>query len=287
MPNDAPGMLRPSQPAERARVSFSTGTFYHRSPRYSFDLAHDLGFDGVELVVGPNLVRDGGDATLADSQATGVPVLSVHPPFFPIPGWSRAPADAIPRLVAGAESLGAELCVVHTPAIAQASSPRFYEFAAAVRAGAKSDVVNLTIESSQVNRNARRHVLDDLAEMMKFAVDAGCGVTLDTSHVGANGQDLLTCYEIVRPALRNVHLSDIAWRGSRPRTHLQPGQGMLALRPFLAALARDQYRGLITLEIHPRETGLWSRGRAVNVLRSALAFVRSALDGAMPAHTNS
>jgi sugar phosphate isomerase/epimerase len=36
------------------RISFSTGTFYHRPLAYSLRLARALGYDGVEYVVGPD-----------------------------------------------------------------------------------------------------------------------------------------------------------------------------------------------------------------------------------------
>lgn len=133
------------------------------------------------------------------------------------------------------------------------------------------------LESSQYNKRTRRYYLDDLANLTSFAQAQGCGVTLDTCHAGANGQDILACYEIVRPALVNVHLSDVVWRNGKPRTHRLPGEGELPLRAFLAALARDGYDGLITLEIHPREVGLLNRARAARRLRQAAEFVRTAI----------
>ncbi|HLJ80129.1 MAG TPA: sugar phosphate isomerase/epimerase, partial [Ktedonobacterales bacterium] len=137
--------------------------------------------------------------------------------------------------------------------------------------------IEITLESSQYNLRTHRYLLDDLRALVEFAQQRGCAVTFDTCHAGANGEDLLECYEIVRPALRNVHLSDVAWRGGKPITHRLPGEGTLPLAAFLGLLARDGYDGLITLEIHPREAGFWSRARSVRRLKKALAFVRGAI----------
>jgi len=151
-------------------------------------------------------------------------------------------------------------------------------YQAALRMGREAGGgLTLTIESNQYNRRGKRFLLDDLRRLVDFAQEQDCGVTLDTCHAGANGEDLLECYEVVRPALRNVHLSDVIWRSHRPRTHVLPDEGALPLREFLALLAADDYDGLVTLEIHPRYVGFISTARAKRRMGQALAFVRAAI----------
>jgi len=58
------------------RVSFSSGTFYHRALRYSLELARDAGYDGVEAVLGPGYLARGVEPWRQAIQQTGVPVLS-------------------------------------------------------------------------------------------------------------------------------------------------------------------------------------------------------------------
>ena len=260
------------------RISFSTGTFYHRGLAYSLDLARAAGFDGVELVVGARYILNGlapYQRALANSP---IPVLSVHPPFYPLPGWPRRFNQVIPQLAGITRALGGQLVVVHTPFLAQAESPRAQRYTAGLRQGlaAGGDHIEIALETSQYNERKRRYLLDDLRALVDFAGERGCSVTFDTCHAGANGEDVLSCYEIVRPVLRNVHLSDVVWRDGKPKTHRLPGEGSLPLAELLGLLARDGYDGLVTMEIHPGETGLWSREYAVRRLRQALAFVRSA-----------
>lgn len=261
------------------RISFSTGTFYHRGLAYSLGLARETGFDGVELVVGARDIIQGAAPYQRAVAASGVPALSVHPPFYPLPGWPRRFTQAIPRLTDITQALGAELCVVHTPFLAGAETSRAQRYSAGLRAGLEvgGGHVGIALESSQYNLRERRYLLDDLRALVDFARVRDCAVTFDTCHAGANGEDLLACYEIVRPALRNVHLSDVVWRDGRPITHRLPGEGALPLAAFLGLLARDGYDGLITLEIHPREAGFWSRARSARRLKKALEFVRGAI----------
>lgn len=260
------------------RVSLSTGTFYHRSLAYSLSLAAETGYDGVELVLGPRLLLQGVEPYRRAIQEAGVPALSVHPPFYPLPGWPRSFAQAIPRLAAATQAVGATLAVVHTPFVTSADTPRAQRYTHGLDLGVKAgNGVSLGLESSQYNKRSRRYYLDDLETLARFASERGCLVTFDTCHAGANGQDILACYEIVRPVLGNVHLSDVTWRDGSPRTHRLPGEGSLPLRAFLSTLASDGYDGLVTLEIHPAEVGLIGRRHAARRLRKAAKFVREAI----------
>src|SRR5579864_8737182 len=96
------------------RLSFSTGTFYHRSLDYCLRLARDLGFDGVELAIGPHALYGGTAPLLRAIERVGTPVLSVHPPLMRLPGWPRIPTHRLARTVTLARELGAELAVTHT-----------------------------------------------------------------------------------------------------------------------------------------------------------------------------
>ena len=258
------------------RVSFSTGTYYQRSLRYSLTLARDLGYDGVELVLGPRYLLQGAQPLCAAVASVGAPILSVHPPFYPLPGWPRRASEAIPRLARVTRDVAAELFVVHLPFFVSPESPRAKQFSMSLRSGLDTGAgaVRIGLETSQYNKRAKRYFLDDLDHLTRFAAEHDCGVTFDTCHAGANGQDILACYEALRPVLRNVHLSDVVWRGGKPVTHRLPGEGELPLGALLQAMARDQYAGLVTLEIHPREAGVLSTKRARLRLKKALDFVR-------------
>jgi sugar phosphate isomerase/epimerase len=260
------------------RISFSTGTYYHRPLSYSLQLARELGFDGVEWAVHPGYLLGGLDPVRQAIERAVVPALSIHPPFYPFPGWPRRASRVTARLGALARHLGSEMFVVHTPLVPSLATPRAEGYAAAIDLGklAGGSRVTPTIETSQYY-GRRQSYFDDLRRLVEFCGAHGCGITFDTCHAGANGQDLLACYAIVKPLLRNVHLSDVRWALGRPRTHALPGEGTLALAPLLAALAHDGYSGLVTLETHPLQSGIQSHAAAVRRLGKALAYVRAAV----------
>lgn len=261
------------------RISFSTGTFYHRGLGYSLGLAREIGYDGVELALGPEYTLRGPQYLARTLQQYDVPALSVHPPFKGLPGWPMRATQVIPLLTSVSRQLNAELAVVHTPFVHGEDTPRGERYSLGLRLGleAVDGAVRLGLESNQYNLRTRRYLFDDLAALTRFAQERNCAVTFDTCHAGANGEDILACYEIVRPVLRNIHLSDVRWRGGQPYTHIMPGEGSLPLDAFLAALARDGYDGLVTLEVRPQEVGWVGRAQHVRRMRQALDYVRAAI----------
>lgn len=269
------------------RISFSTATFYSRSLTYSLALARDAGFDGVELALGVGYQVGGPRHYLRAIQDVGVPVLSVHPPFLRVRvlGWPLAVTRRMTSLTSVAHLLDAPLCVSHVPDLRSMSSYRARYFERAIALGYDNVLGNvaITLESTQY-LGRQTHLLDDVAVLAEYAVAHNCGITLDTCHVGANGEDLMAVYEIVRPILQNVHLSDSLGSGRNVRTHVMPGEGDLPLQRLLATMARDGYDGLITMELHPREVGFVGRRRQLQRLRQALDFVRTAV-GAQDAST--
>ena len=262
-------------------ISFSTATFYARSLAYSLRLARDAGFDGVELALGVGYQLTGPQHYLRAIRADGVPVLSVHPPFLRLRvlGWPLAVTRRMTNLTAAAHLVDAPICVAHVPGLRSMNSRRaaLFERAITLGYGAVPGNVSITLESTQY-AGTSPHLLDDIAALVDYAGAHNCGVTLDTCHVGANGEDLLAVYEVVRPLLKNVHLSDARHIGGQHvKTHIMPGEGELPLRELLATMARDGYDGLITLELHPREVGYIGRKRNLERLRQAREFVRAAI----------
>ena len=261
------------------QISFSTGTFYQRGLGYSLALAGEAGYDGVELALGPELSFRGVRGLQRAAHAYPVPILSVHPPFVPMPGWPRQLSRSVPYLAQITQVLGVQTCVVHVAGFTSPYGLRAERFIAALRQSLASSGNRLRIglENSQYYKRTQRFYLDDLRALASFAQEHGCGVTFDTCHAAASGEDILQCYEIVRPVLLNVHLNDVIFVSGVPHTHIPPGKGQLPLDRFLSLLARDGYDGLVTLEIYPSRVGLLGRGRHLRALQEAASFVRAAI----------
>ncbi|HKS70875.1 MAG TPA: sugar phosphate isomerase/epimerase [Ktedonobacterales bacterium] len=260
------------------RISLSTGSLYHRGLAYTLALARDAGFDGVELVVGLDYALGGLKRVTRLVREAEIPVFSVHPPFVRFPGWPRPVALRVLRMVDLARAVGAPVVVLHPPLIRSPQTPRAQRYTYALRLAhimAGEDGPAVGLETIQYNKREQRYYLDDAATLTAFAAERGCGITYDTCHAGANGEDILATYELLRPALVNVHLSDVEWDEGYPRTHRIPGLGALPLAELVSRMARDGYDGPLTLEVHPKFIPLLGRARQLAMLRDTVARVRA------------
>jgi sugar phosphate isomerase/epimerase len=94
-------------------------------------------------------------------------------------------------------------------------------------------------------------------------------LTLDTTHLGTWGMDPLAVYEQLREWVAHVHLSNFDGR-----EHRSPPDGHLPLAELLHQMARDGYRGIITVESQPDALGAEDGIKCLAALRRALAFCR-------------
>jgi sugar phosphate isomerase/epimerase len=261
------------------KISFSTASFYHLPLDVPLRLARELGVDGVELVPGPDYVLRRERGTRELCERLGGRAISFHPPLVPLPGWPRSHAESIGKTIAIARRWGCELAVIHATDAWVEGNGRWRAYAQAFRAALAlpGPPITVGVEISQHTHRTRRYAMDDVGAVLRFVEDQGeqVGITLDTAHTGANGDDLLALYARLRRRLRNIHLSDWRVRGGKHRTHLLPGEGALDLPAFLRALARDNYAGLVTLEVSPYHLHGWSLSQSHERLAEALAYVRA------------
>jgi sugar phosphate isomerase/epimerase len=101
-------------------------------------------------------------------------------------------------------------------------------------------------------------------EMTRFA-----HVTLDTTHVGTWGWDLLAVYETLRDRIAHVHLSNFDGR-----EHRAPMDGRLPLDDLLRRLTEDGYQGAISVESGPEAMEAEDAGACRAKLEQVLAFCR-------------
>jgi sugar phosphate isomerase/epimerase len=94
-------------------------------------------------------------------------------------------------------------------------------------------------------------------------------LTLDTTHMGTWGHDVLDAYERLKKRIVHVHLSDFDGH-----EHRLPGTGRLPLAGLLRRLSQDGYKGTVTLELGPEVLEAEDEGRVRAHLQQAVAFWR-------------
>lgn len=275
-------------------VSLSTGSLYFYPLRWTFSLAKRAGFDGVELVIGPEVDWRGPAYIKQLSQEFQLPVLTVHPPLYGYRGWNDINityAPYVEKALALTEAVGARLMVVHPPRAYSGErgvGKEFVERVIAARGALNCQGPKLGIENGAKFTNRDDHyILRGLPELREFAEKHDFAMTLDTAHVGTFELDLLDSLKFFDGRVANVHLSDLRvvphWLMNQPRLHSFyrqhqfPGTGTLPLRELLRDLKQRGYKGTVTYELSPLAVKALTPWRVEKKLREAVEFVKKAL----------
>jgi len=235
---------RPAPP-----VALSTASVYPETAPVAFEIAADLGYDGVELMVWSEAVSQDVAAISRLAERRGVPVLAVHTPCLAVTQrvWGADPIERIRRSVAAAVRFGARTVVVHPPFRWQ----RRYaaQFADEVaRAGEVAGVAIAVENMFPVSRGRIRTV--PYSPGFDPTAVAHRHFTLDLSHTAASGVDALAMFERMGTGLTHLHLADGS--GSDRDEHLVPGRGGQPCAEVCERLADVGFTGTVVIEVSTR-----------------------------------
>lgn len=109
-------------------------------------------------------------------------------------------------------------------------------------------------------------------EFSSVVSKTGLSMTLDTTHMGQVNEDICDFYIKNKGKIINIHLSDYKKTFLNRRlllgndTHLPLGKGELPVTKFLNILKKENYQGVITMEINADLDGLCKNARLINTL---------------------
>ncbi len=265
-------------------ICLSGASLYFYPLSYTFRLAKELGFSGLELAMGPEVRWRGGRYVRELSQKYDLPVYGLHPPMFSGPRGLNL-GELLPKMVHLGREMGCRMLVVHAPKVTSLEGGGLGGLEAILEA--RREGLLLSLENLALFRGEDRgYLLGDLHKLRDFAEKHDLHLTLDTAHAGTFGYDLIEAYEILRPRLVNIHFSDL--RREKPmrgwsyfqtffQHHQMPGDGYLPLGALLRRLKEDGYRGPVVLEVSPFALQAWWPGRVRYNLKRSLASLREAL----------
>ncbi len=252
-------------------IIFSTGSLYPFGLDRSYGWAAEAGYDGVEIMMDErwDTVQDAYLVHLAEKY--GIPILALHTPLHE-GAWRLGAEETLVRSAKLAGRVGAPVVIVHPPPPGRPLA----RWAAGSLERARREGVHVAVENMPKGRakyafSIRRNRSCYLPEHLFGIGD----VTLDTSHVGASGLNLMQVYDELADQLRHVHLSDSDLTGGDQ--HRLPGRGKLPLKELLIALERNDYPGAVSLELKPWPLGTPDPEVILKRMREALEFTREGL----------
>jgi sugar phosphate isomerase/epimerase len=262
-----------------APITLSSASVYPEKVPSAFEMAAQLGYDGVEVMVALDPASQDIDVLRRLSDYHEVPITSVHAPCLLLTQrvWGREPWGKLMRSKDAAEKLGAKVVVVHPPFRWQREYAKEFEQGLA-RMGEETDVIFAVENMFPVRARG--------AEVGMYAPDWNPvpydypQVTLDLSHTAVSGSDPMAMAADLGDRLAHVHLADGVGIPNRDE-HLVPGRGAQPCAELLERLATDGYRGHIVIEINSRRAA--GREQRIDDLAEALAFTRLNLAAARTA----
>ncbi len=261
-------------------VGLSTTSCFPHNATGAFRIAHELGYDGVEVMVWGERVTQDARALGSLAERYDMPVLAVHAPTLLLTRqvFGADPWQKVDRSVELAQDLGAPTVVLHPPFFWQTRYAR--SFVRGVDMREQTGSVKLAVENMFTWRPRTVQTSRDFQAYSPTWDPVGQGyrsVTLDISHAATSGSDALAMARALGPSLRHLHLTD-GVPGFRD-DHLLPGQGnqdCAGVLRHLVATGFEAGGGQVVVEVSTR--GM-TQAQRMEGLASALAFAREHLDG--------
>ncbi len=235
------------------KLILSAGSLFTLPPPLVFEMARDVGFDGMEIIINHDFAGSRALPQLQGLQSI-LPVLSIHAPFFEIDGWGNK-VDQLKRTAQLAMDAGVPLINFHPPNWLSCEF-KFWRWLKNIK-DFQSEIgqngVLITIENMpclpQLKLNP--YMLSNIDKLVRFMEERNLYLTFDTAHCGSMHTDFLGDFHQYYDSgrMRNIHFSDYG----NGREHLLPGHGGLPLTRFLNHLRETGYDQTLVLELSPYE----------------------------------
>jgi sugar phosphate isomerase/epimerase len=262
----------------RIPVGLSTASVWPQPAAAAFELAAELGYDGVEVMVWADPISQDVGALERLSRRSGMPILAVHAPCLLITQrvWSPDPVERLRRSVHAAQDLGARTVVLHPPFRWQR---RYAEgFADLVARLEDASGIAIAVENMfPVRRPIGRGRSVQVTAFRPSIDPTDVGhrhYTLDLSHTAAAHVDALELAKRMGEGLTHIHLAD--GDGLPKDEHMVPGRGSQPCAEICENLARAGFDGQVVLEVNTRRAR--SAADRAEMLAESLLFARLHLD---------
>ncbi|WP_432985109.1 sugar phosphate isomerase/epimerase family protein [Dactylosporangium sp. CA-233914] len=254
-------------------VLLSTSSVFPEPTAAGFEMAAALGYDGVEVMVWSDAVSQDAGALVGLSRHYGVAVRSVHAPCLMVTQrvWSPDPWERLRRAAELAETLGADVVVVHPPFAWQRDYARTFQ-SGLLRLGRQHPGIRFAVENMFPLRGVGREFVP-YAPGWDPTLTGFDAYTLDLSHCAASRTDAIALADTMAGNLAHVHLGDGTGKGRDE--HLVPGRGNMPCAQLLASLESRGFTGSVAVEVGTRKAG--SRSEREADLAEALRFARQHL----------
>lgn len=231
----------------------------------SFGVIAEAGFGEVEMMVTRDPRTQSAEVAGRLAEKAGLRIAAIHAPMLVVTRrvWGPNFMKIIKRSTEMAKALGAEVVVVHPPYLFELR----YQAWLLGRLDLYTAEQGITIAVENMFRlwvrgqPVRGHRWVSPADLDRFSQ-----LTLDTSHCGVDGYDILEALDRIGAQTTHIHFSDS--RHDHRDNHALPGTGRLPLIEFLKRVPQSGFRGALSLELDMRQFSTNGKSATQELVRS-------------------
>lgn len=240
-------------PIERAIEFFDKkAQMFHSQPSdYIFHLLKKSGVEGIELLVPLHTSENNLIDIKTIIKRNAISIFSVHQSLSNI---SVISDREIEKLCQIAKIFSASVVVLH--AVTLGKKLLDDSFIRKLKTLQKTYGISFGIENMDKSPFPMEPFIYKGEEFSSLLNNAGLSITFDIAHLSQAGGEIILFYLKNKARIINIHISDYkkTWLNtyliSQFSTHLPLGGGDLPLETFLASLKKENYKGLVTMEIN-------------------------------------
>lgn len=232
--------------------------FEQHSPKEVFEKLKSAGVDGIELLIPVNFSIDDYQYIKEVFEKNKVTVNSIHQPLRL---FTKSSINEIKYICELAHKFHARVVVLH---LSSAGSQVFNNnYLKTLKKFEKKYDIKIGFENHQKHFVLfHKKYLWDSREFSSIMKTIQFGITFDTTHLATTKSNIIQFFQDNKESIVNIHISDykdhLFSTTFRPAlfTHMSLGKGQLPIKEFLETLKKDNYKGLITMEINTNLEGL-------------------------------
>jgi len=248
----------------------STGSLGHFGLARVFELARTLDFDGVEVIIDWRADTRQGKYLQRLQREFMLSIPVIHAPFvansYPVSDGDWSERLVLSREVATA--VKARLVVAHPPLLGEPD----------IDLNSLNLATGVPVVFETMPKKTRKLLgLSFKKNIWRYGQPRNWAdfdrLAFDTCHIGSWELDLFESWRLHRKQVAHIHLSNL----DGTTFHTAPADGQLDLRQFLITIARNGYRGSVTLELAPHSAGGYDLAASRKILNRSLTFCRQSV----------
>jgi sugar phosphate isomerase/epimerase len=236
----------------------------------AFALMKKSGIEGIELFL-PSFTKFTSDDIREARKIVEANKMSVFSVHQALRFFSKTRIAEITKLFQIADTLSAKVIVLHLNLAGKQIFDAEYRETLLSLQSKYGIKVGFENKEKYFHTRGGKHSWhgDHFSDLMK---EKGFYITFDVTHLAANNEDIIKFFKNNKERIINIHLSDYRkhYLNSSLRPfrykHLALGKGQLPIKEFLKTLHQEEYKGLVTMEIHTDLEGICE---SANMIRSA------------------